>query len=800
MPQTLHSERLFETKYGYFSEDGREYVITRPDTPRPWVNVLSNGNYSLVISQTGGGFSWFKNSNLNAITIWRQDLIKDDVGKFLYIRDRDSGRYWSVGWKPVYRTPQAYTCRHGIGYSIICSRNEDIESELVVFIPQDSSLEIWKVTLRNHSSARRNLSLFSYLEWCLGVFPETHREFHKTFIETQFDANLNTLWARNRLWEVRNSKGMHRNRDWEFLAFHGVNQQVSSFEGDKETFLGRYRSEANPLALERGILTNTDGKWNDSVASLHVDVTLDPGEEKSIIFTLGAVEIKDEKEAIERIKHYQELSKADLALEETKAFWEKLLQTPRVETPDRAFDTLTNIWLKYQAISGRLWARAAYYQQSGGYGFRDQLQDSQIFLSINPAKTREQIFLHAQHQFVDGTVYHWWHNLSEEGPATRISDDLLWLPYVVLNYLKETTDFSILDEKVRYIDAEEDSLYNHCCRAIDCVLTRFSPRGLPLIGEGDWNDGLNGLGCDMKGESIWLGHFLYGILQEFALVAQGKGDDGRARRYRTRAARLRKAINELTWDGNWYLRATGDDGRILGSAQNSEARIFLNAQTWAVINGVADPNRAERAMNSVEEILDREYGPLLFYPAFTHADEAIGYLSRYAPGVRENGGLYTHAATWAIMAECILGRGERAYQMYTKLCPINRGMNPDLYFCEPYVTPGNVEGPDSPHFGRGGWTWYTGSAAWLFQVCVEWILGIRPTYDGLLIDPCIPKHWENFKMKRLFRGDVYEIEVVNPNHVNKGVVELVIDGRSQKSNLVTPFKNGEIHRVRVIMG
>ncbi|RLI06251.1 glycosyl transferase family 36, partial [Candidatus Bathyarchaeota archaeon] len=249
-----------------------------------------------------------------------------------------------------------------------------------------------------------------------------------------------------------------------------------------------------------------------------------------------------------------------------------------------------------------------------------------------------------------------------------------------------------------------------------------------------------------------------------------------------------------------YLRATGDDGRILGSAQNSEARIFLNAQTWAVINGVADSNRAERAMNSVEEILDREYGPLLFYPAFTHADEAIGYLSRYAPGVRENGGLYTHAATWAIMAECILGRGERAYQMYTKLCPINRGMNPDLYFCEPYVTPGNVEGPDSPHFGRGGWTWYTGSAAWLFQVCVEWILGIRPTYDGLLIDPCIPKHWENFKMKRLFRGDVYEIEVVNPNHVNKGVVELVIDGRSQKSNLVTPFKNGEIHRVRVIMG
>lgn len=786
----------FRTKYGYFSEDGREYVILRPDTPRPWINLVFNREYGLVISQTGSGFSWWGDANICRLTRWEQDLIKDEWGKYLYIRDLDSGDYWSAGWKPVCADYEDYECRHGIGYTIIKNTTHRITSAVTYFVPPDEPLEIWKVTLSNGSTKPRRLSLISYLEWCLGNAQDTHREFQKTFIETDYDPDSFAIFGRKRRQLVPGhiSTGL---MEWPCEAFHAVSARPGSFEGDKEAFIGMYRSQRNPMAVERGRLSGTVGKWHDSIAGLQVELELAPGEKKDVIFTLGLA--KGRKEAKSLIKKYSSCKEVDEAFGGTRAFWARYLDDLSVETPDEAFNIMTNVWLKYQAI-GRMWARTAYYQSSGGYGFRDQIQDSQVFLSLDAAETRRQILLHAEHQFVDGTVYHWWHPLIEVGARTGISDNLLWMVFVTLNYLKETGDFTILDARAKYVDGPEAPLYEHCLKAIERVLGRFSERGLPLIGEGDWNDGMNRVGTEGRGESIWLSHFLYGVLTGFSEVCSKRGDEVRTQEFRTRAEQLKAKVNDYGWDGRWYIRATRDDGEPLGSSNCREGKLFLNAQTWAVINGVASNERAEGVMDEVEKLLVREYGPLLFHPAYLEPDEKIGYLSRYSPGLRENGGLYSHAATWAVEAECILGKGDKAYDIYSRMCPIKRGKNPDHYKAEPYVTPGNVDGPDSAHFGRGGWTWYTGSAAWMFRIGVESMLGVRPTYEGLVIDPCIPKEWNGFKITRKFRGATYIIEVRNPDHVEKGVKEVVVDGAKLRSSVIAPFADGKTHKVEVVMG
>ncbi|MCX5657273.1 MAG: hypothetical protein NTZ48_03480 [Candidatus Omnitrophica bacterium] len=372
--------------------------------------------------------------------------------------------------------------------------------------------------------------------------------------------------------------------------------------------------------------------------------------------------------------------------------------------------------------------------------------------------------------------------------------------YLTVNYLNETAEFSILDEKVKFVDAPEEPLYNHCVKAIDKVLSRFSGRGLPLIGAGDWNDGLSNVGPEWKGESIWLGHFLYGILNQFTPLMEKRGDTEKVKVYRERAVQLKENINKFTWDGAWYIRATKDNGGVLGSSKCEEGKIFLNAQTWAVIHDTATPERAKAAMDSLEAMLMKKYGPLLFYPGYTKPDKGIGYLSRYAAGLRENGGVYTHAANWVIIAEVMMRRPEKAYEVYSTICPIKRGMEPEVYMGEPYVTPGNSDGPQSAYFGRGGWNWYTGSAAWLFKVSTEWILGIRPTLEGLLIDPCIPKEWPGFSMKRNFRGATYEIEVENPKNLSFGIKEIWLDGQKLDKPVIPPTGDGKTHKVRVIIG
>jgi len=747
--------KLFETKYGYFSDDGREYVIKRFDTPRPWVNVISNGDYGTVVSQTGSGYSFRGNSNLCRLNTWLQDLIKDDYGKFVYIKDENSKRVWSAGWMPTRADFSFYEVRHGLGYSVIRNRIYGVECEMTQFVPMDEPAEVWKLTLKNRTSRKRTLSLFTYFELCLGNPSLVHREYHKTFIGTEYDANLKAIFADKRR-EVNRKIDDKSLNEWPCRIFHSSSINPKGYEGDKENFMGNYGRISMPKAVSESRLTKTTGRWFDPVCSLHLGVKLPPGGEKTICFTLG--ETKNKREAAGIIRKYRNVKKADEELEKVKRHWDKLLSGTTVETPDKALNIMANIWLKYQAISCRLWARCAYYQSSGAFGFRDQLQDSQIFFYLKPEKAKEQILLNAAHQYRSGTVYHWWHTLTEWGLDTGFSDDLLWLPFITLNYLDETADWGILDEEAGYIDGPKEDLWSHCVRAVKKTLSRFSKRGLPLIGEGDWNDGMSSVGINWKGESVWLAHFLYGILDRLEKVANRRRDVKSEALFRSRKKKLKRAVNKYCWDGKWYIRAVSDNGKVLGTNRAKEGKIFLNAQTWSVINRTAEGERGRIAMDSAEKYLDAEYGPLLFYPAYSVPDPEIGYLTRYAAGIRENGGVYSHAATWAIMAECILGRSGKAYSMIRKMMPPVRGMKPDLYKGEPYVSPGNVDGPASAFFGRGSWTWYTGSAAWMFRVITEWILGIRPSEDGLIVDPSVPKEWRYFRARRLFRGKVYEIE------------------------------------------
>ncbi|MEJ5310531.1 MAG: glycosyl transferase family 36 [Anaerolineae bacterium] len=791
--------RKFENPYGYFSDDGREYVITTPFTPRPWVNIISNGDYGMMVSQNGSGYSWRGNAGQNRLTRAFQDLIKDDWGKYFYIRDVNSGTYWSATWKPVMHAFESYQVVHGLGYTRFVQQVEGIHSELTVFVAAADPVEIFRLTLTNTGNQPRELDVTTYLEWLLGFAPDEHREFHKLFIETSADAALNALFARKYLWGFPDDKGRHNNIDWPYTAFMAASEPLKAFDGDKESFIGLYNSLERPQAMRDRALAGRTGRFGDAIAALQVGVTLAPGASHTLVLTLGAAE-QGREDAAELIRRYTSPEASAQALEDVAAFWSRFVDGERVETPDEALNFMTNDWLKYQAISCRLWGKSAYYQVSAGYGFRDQLQDSQIFLVGEPEYARKQLLLHAAQQFVEGDVLHWWFSIRGGGPRTNCSDDLLWLPFILDAYLKETADYAILDEPVPYLNGPAEPLYEHCKRAIERAFSHFSPRGIPLMGDHDWNDGLNAVGTLLKGESFWVAEFLYVILENFASLARRRGDERFAARCEAVRESLKQATNRFGWDGDWYLQATTDAGLPLGSHENDEGQIFLMPNIWAVISGIAEGDRARQALDAVTAHLLRDYGTLLNYPAFTKPRPDVGYVTRYAPGLRENGGVYTHAATWSVWAYTLLGDAERAYEAYRKICPPNRSADIETYKAEPYVTPGNVDGPQSEYYGRGGWTWYTGSAQWLHRMATHWILGIRPQEDGLLVDPSIPAAWDGYRVTRRFRNAVYEIDVQNPTHVNRGVKAVTVDGRPLEDNVIPVFSDGQRHVVEVVMG
>ena len=789
----------FQTKYGYFSDDGNEYIITDHKTPRPWVNVISNGRYALVVSQVGGGFSWLDHSEFNRLNRWHQDLIQDNWGKYFYIKNNGTNQVWSPTWMPSKTSLDYYRVNYGFGYSQFTSEFNKIRIVLTVFIPLNEQIEIWNFKIFNQNSTQINLSIYSYFEWCLGSSADHHREFHKTFLETDFDPEINCMTAKKRLWEIPINNRGHWNIQYPYIGFISCTNQINSYDGDKESFIGKFGSVEKPQGISLTSLAKRTGKWNDSIASVMTNINIEPSGEHELSFIIG---LKENKNQIKKtIRKFQDNKTVQIELDNVKEFWSEKLNTLLINTPDEAMNLMVNKWLKYQAISGRLWARTAYYQQSGAYGFRDQLQDSLVFLPIDPASTKKQIRLHARHQLSDGTVLHWWHPITETGLPTKMTDDLLWLPFVILQYIDETGDFKILKVEESYYDNQnkKDSLFNHCVKAIEVVLNRFSKRGLPLIGAGDWNDGLSAVGLDMKGESIWLAEFFYMILVRFSNLCEEIGKNKLASKYSDHAKKLKVSFKKHGWDGNWFLRATKDNGENIGSKQNKEGKIYLNSQSWAIISGIADEKLAQKALKSVEKNLFKKNGPVLLYPAYTKPDEMIGYLSRYAAGRRENGGVYTHAATWLIWASCLQKKNNLAFETFKRLCPVCNGLNPDEYCAEPYVTPSNIDGPDSPDYGMGGWTWYTGSASWFQKVIVDWIVGVRATDKGLLIDPCIPNEWNELSIKRTFRNTTYQIKIFNKGNISTGVKYLLVDGEETNCNILN-IKSKSSVNVEVYLG
>ena len=792
---------MLANQYGHFNKNGKEYIITNPRTPKPWINVVSNGDYSFMVSQTGGGCSWRGNAGQNRLTRLYQDLIKDQFGKFFYLRNLDTLNFWSLSYQPVQHPYEFFEVVHGIGYSIFKYQVEGIYSEMKMFVVPNQPLELFEITITNRGENTKRLDLTSYFEWEAGIHPDEHREFHKLFMDSSYDETLKAIKLKKYMWGFGDQYGLQNNVDWDFVGFHAVSEPVKSFNADKETFIGMYNSEKEPLAMTKPALANSIGRFGDPSASLQTEFTLAPGETKTIVYSLGVTTIgKNEIPNIvqsyenpdELIKHYTTVSASKKAFHDVELFWNELLQGDFVKSPDSAFDIMTNTFSKYQAISCRIWGKTAYYQTSAGYGYRDQLQDSLIFLEAKPELTKKQLLMHAKRQFFEGDVYHWFVTYQGWGARGNCSDDLLWLPYIMDLYLEETLDYPLLDEVVPFADHDQASMYVHAKKAIEKSLTRFSERGVPLMGSHDWNDGLSAVGHKMKGESFWMSSFLYSILIRFIRYALLKKDDEFVAVCNQYAKQIKQTFNQYGWDGEWYLQATTDDGYELGSHKNEEGKIFLMPNAWAIITGIIDEKRTKPVIKSIEKYLLRDYGTVLNYPAFTKPRTDIGYVTRYAPGLRENGGVYTHAATWAVSAFVKANEPELAYKAYQGICPPNRTKDPDLYLAEPYVTCGNSDGPISPMYGRGGWSWYTGSAQWLHRVATNDILGVKATFEGLKIEPCIPKTWNEFTYRRVFRNAIYEITVNRGN-----LAQIFVDGSPIKGNVLPDFQDNQVHHVFV---
>lgn len=773
-------------QYGRFTEGGRAYEIRDPHTPRPWTNVVSNGRYGFVVSQHGAGFSWLDHCQLNVLTRWGMDHIRDEGGKFVYLADLDAPEHvWSVTPNPCRADLEGYSCTHRPGSTTFRSALHGISASWTLGVAPDDQAELWTLTLTNTSERTRSIRIGAFFQWCCDAAPDNAREFHRLFFTTRHDERRRAIYAAKNVWNApHGTPEDHWNRPWPYVAGFAMpkldDADTPWATADTEAFLGRAGDQRRPAAMTEGCAPSF-GRFADPCAGIGADVTIAPGETITRTFVLSVAPTQDELEVT--LDKFATVEAIEAALERSGDGWDARLAGSGVATQCEDFDLLNNTWLPYQAISARLWARSGYYQQSGAYGFRDQLQDSQVWLLRDPEQCRRQIMLHAAHQFSDGSVYHWWNPLTETGLHDQCSDDYLWLPFIACAYLRETGDLSILDQEAPFVDDENPTpLREHAKRSIERALSRISDRGLPHIGDNDWNDGLSALG---GGESVWVALFLMIILDEFGQALERAGDHETPRRYAAAREALHEAVCAHAWDGAWFRRATDGKGRWLGSSESLEGQIFLNAQTWAHFAGAGTQEQRDQAWASVKARLLTPYGPLLLAPAYTVPDPDIGYLSRYAPGSRENGGVYMHAATWALMAAAGRRDVEAVGSIWRSVSPPLRSQDPDAYAAEPYCLPGNVDGPLSACPGRAGWTWYTGSAAWLNRVSIEHIIGARATWDGLLIDPCPFKELGQVSATRRWRGREITIRFDAASYDPQRHPVLSVDGEDLSSNLIT---------------
>lgn len=779
--------------YGHFSPQGDAYHITDAAAPKPWANVISNGRYGLAISHNGGGFSWLDHCQLNVITRWDMDLTRDDRGRCLYLADLEAegSPVWSLAPQPSRPEYDRYECVHRPGSTTFATSIHGIDAVWAIGVASEDTAELWHLTITNSGDKARRLRVGSFFEWCCGAAPDIKREFHRLFFTTEYDAASRAIIATKNMWEAPfGDADDHWNRPWPHtaaFAVGGLDGEPPMRTSDKEAFLGRYGNPARPAAMTRGELAETPqkfGRFVDASAALGAEVALQPGESRTVSFVIAIGD--DRANAVGLCEKYSEPAAALAEIRAAENAWADRLATTSVKTEAPDVDLLNSTWLPYQAISGRLWGRTGYYQQSGAFGFRDQLQDSQVWLPLEPERCADQIMLHAAHQFADGSVYHWWNPITETGNHTACSDDYLWLPFIVGAYIRETGDLTVLDRTAPFVDDDTPAtLREHCERSIAKSFARFGPHGLPLIGDMDWNDGLSAIGKPGAGESVWLAQFLCEVLDRWAEVCTRVGDPHRASSLIAERARLIETINRVAWDGEWFRRAIDKDAKWLGSKDSVAGQIFLNAQTWAILGDLADPARLDSAWEAVRERLLTEYGPLLLAPAYEVPDPGVGYITRYAPGARENGGVYMHAATWALAAAAKRRDIDAVASIWASVSPPRRSEDAERYAAEPYVLPGNVDGPLSETPGRAGWTWYTGSAAWLQRISLEWVLGIRPTWEGLKIDPCPPAELGLVSVRRRYRGRDLTVEYDAKGFAPGLIAQVTLDGRDIPGGVLT---------------
>lgn len=797
----------FPNGLGGFTPNGNEYVVTvTPErmTPMPWINVLANPSFGSLVSESGSAHTWSENAQMFCLTPWSNDPVSDPNTEAFYLRDEDSGHYWSPTVLPSASPGASYVTRHGFGYSVFEHSQDGIHSELTLFVAHEAPLKFAMLQLSNRSDHIRRISVTGYVEWVLG----DERSKTAMHVGTERDAESGALFAGN----PYNTDFAGRTA---FFDVDGAMDATSSACGDRGAFLGLHGSLRHPAAMSQPQLCGRVGVALDPCAALRVACVLAPGQTHEIVFRLGCGATPEAARIL--VQRWRGPVAAHAALADVQAYWTQTLGAVQVQTPNRALNILANGWLLYQVLACRLWARTAFYQASGAFGFRDQLQDVMALVHATPALVRAHLLLSASRQFLEGDVQHWWHPPSGRGVRTRCSDDYLWLPLAVCRYVAVTGDTGVLDAPVGFLDgralkeheasyydlptiAEKvASLYQHCVDAIEHGL-RFGAHGLPLMGTGDWNDGMNLVGAKGQGESVWLAFFLCDVLAQFTAVADQRGDAAFAQRCQTEAAQLRKAIEQSAWDGAWYQRGWFDDGSPLGTSGNAECRIDSIAQSWAVLSGAGNAQHARQAMDAVDAQLVQRGAALvqLLDPPFNHSDPSPGYIQGYVPGVRENGGQYTHAAVWAGMAFAALGDAKRAWELCNMLNPIHHTDSPHalaVYQTEPYVMASDVYALP-PHTGRGGWTWYTGSAGWMLRFILESLLGLRVQANTLRITPCLPAHWESFQMNYRHHSTLYRIQVAQTSKPAGGP-QVTLDGAPLSGPAIPLVDDGREHTVHV---
>ncbi|MBU0687697.1 MAG: glycosyl transferase [Candidatus Margulisbacteria bacterium] len=790
---------MTQSDYGYFDKENKEFVVTRPDTPLPWINYLGSEEYCAIISNTAGGYSFYKDPKERRITRYRYNNVPMDAGgRYVYVRDNKSKDYWSATWQPVMKDLKKYKyeCRHGLGYTTISSSYSGIKTTTTYMVPLGEKMEIWMFEITNESDKKRNLSVFPFVEFCLW-------DALNDMTDYQYNLNIGET-------EVKNDIIYHLTRyrvEHSFFAYFAcTNQKPESYDTQRRNFTGRYGSFANPRAVVEGSCQESIASGWSPVGAFQFDLSLKAGESKTYIMVLGYAEDKDDVKRV--MKQYGTAEGVGKAMADLAAKWEDNLDKLSVQTEDEDTNLMVTTWNQYQCMTTFNWSRSASYYESGigrGMGFRDSNQDTLGFVHMIPAKVKQRIIDLASTQFEKGNAHHQYSPLTKKGYGSGLtdigySDDHLWLIISVAQYIKETGDVAFLEERIPFESGNLASLYDHLEKAINFTITNLGPHGLPLMFFADWNDCLNLPGSKGRGESVMVAQMLVYTAKEMARLAEISGRNKEIDKYREIAKKMTDQINEVAWDGAWYVRAFTDDGKPVGSSKCEEGKIYLETQGWAVMSGVAEGERAQKCMDSVNKHLATKYGIVLLDPPYDGYRPNIGSITFYPPGLKENGAIFCHPNPWAMIAEAMVGRGDRAFKYYKNILPAAKLPIADTHKTEPYIYCQVIAGKAHKDFGEGKNSWLTGSACWNFVAASQWIIGVRADYGGLIVDPCIPHTWNGFEAKRKFRGDTYFITVRNPENVEKGVKSVTLDGKKIEGSVIPPVLDGKEHHVEVIMG